>query len=78
MERVNVTCRLPVDDVQFLDRMAEVTERDRSYLIKKAVEEYITSQRWQLEEIDRGIAEADAGDFAIDEEVEAAFRELGA
>lgn len=78
MERVNVTCRLPVDDVQFLDRMAEVTERDRSYLIKKAVEEYITSQRWQLEEIDRGIAEADAGDFATDEEVEAAFRELGA
>ena len=32
----------------------------------------------ELEEIDRGIAEADAGDFATDDEVEAAFRDFGA
>jgi predicted transcriptional regulator len=78
MERVNVTCRLPAEDVAFLDAIATNMERDRSYLIKKAVEEYIASQRWQLEEIDRGLAEIEAGQFATDEEVEAAFRELGA
>jgi RHH-type rel operon transcriptional repressor/antitoxin RelB len=77
MERLNVTCRLPADDVRFLDSLASATERDRSYLIKKAVEEFIVSQRWQLEEIDRSIAEADAGRFATDEQVEAAFDELG-
>ena len=78
MERVNITCRLPIEDVRFLDGLAQATERDRSYLIKKAVEEYIASQRWQLEEIDKGIGEADAGEFASEDEVEAAFRELGA
>lgn len=78
MEKVNVTCRLPAEDVAFLDSIATNMERDRSYLIKKAVEEYIASQRWQLEEIDRGLTEIDAGEFASDEEVEAAFRELGA
>ncbi|QDT53864.1 Ribbon-helix-helix protein, copG family [Caulifigura coniformis] len=78
MERINVTCRLPAEDVAFLDQIAINMERDRSYLIKKAVEEYIASQRWQLEEIDRGLAEIEAGQLASDDEVEAAFRELGA
>ena len=76
MERLNVTCRLPMEDVQFLDSMAEATERDRSYHIKKAVEEYIVSHRWQLDEIDKGIAEADAGQFVSAAEVKAAFDEL--
>jgi len=78
MERVNVTCRLPVEDIAFLDKIAINMERDRSYLIKKAVEDYIASQRWQLAEIRKGIAEADAGDFASDAEVDAVFREFGA
>jgi len=45
---------------------------------QKAVAEYIETQRWQLEEIRKSIAEADAGKFATDEEVEAVFREFGA
>ena len=78
MERVNITCRLPVEDVAFLDAIALNLERDRSYLIKKAVEDYIASQRWQLSEIRKGVAEAAAGDFASDADVEAVFREFGA
>jgi predicted transcriptional regulator len=78
MERVSITCRLPIDDVEFLDSLAEAMERDRSYLIKKAVEEYIETQRWQLEEIRKSIAEADAGKFASKLEVESIFREFGA
>ena len=76
MERVNVTCRLPVEDVQFLDTLADSMERDRSYLIKQAVAEYVASQRWQVEEIDKAIAEADAGQFATDADVRNAFAEL--
>lgn len=76
MERINVTCRLAVEDVRFLDTLAKSLERDRSYLIKKAVDEYITSQRWQLEEIDQAIVEADAGQFATPTEVKSAFDEL--
>jgi len=32
--------------------------------------------QWQIEEIHHGIAEADAGDFAPEEEVSAAFARL--
>ena len=76
MERVNITCRLPVEDVAFLDAIALNLERDRSYLIKKAVEDYIASQRWMIEKINGSIAQADRGQFATTDEVEAAFREL--
>jgi predicted transcriptional regulator len=76
MEKINVTCRLAADDVAFLDKLAESTERDRSYLIKKAVSEYIALHRWQIEEVERAIKEADAGLFATDKQVKAAFAEL--
>lgn len=74
MKKVNVTCRLDSEAVAFLDELGARIDRDRSYLIKDAVSRYITLQRWQIEEIKKGIAEADRGEFATEEEVEAAFR----
>ncbi len=76
MEKVNVTCRLDAEDVAFLDKLGKVTERDRSYLIKKAVSEYIALHKWQIEEVERAIGEADGGQFASDKEVRAVFNEF--
>ncbi len=76
MERINITCRIPLDNVHFLDSLGEALDRDRSYFINQAVEDFIASQRWQLEEVDEAIAEADAGKFASDKQVNAAFDEL--
>lgn len=76
MEKVNVTVRLDKDSLEFLDTLAKSYDRDRSYLIKEAVASYISLHRWQVEEINKAIAEADAGDFASDEEVKAMFDEL--
>jgi predicted transcriptional regulator len=73
MTKVNVTCRLDGDAVAFLDELGEHTDRDRSYLIKDAVSQYIALHRWQIEEIKKGIAEADRGEFATESEVKAAF-----
>ena len=76
MDKVNITCRLAADDVAFLDKLAVTMDRDRSYLIKKAVAEYIALHRWQIDEVERALHEADACDFASDEMVKAAFSEL--
>jgi predicted transcriptional regulator len=73
MEKVNVTCRLDRDAVAFLDALGANLDRDRSYLIKQAVAQYIELHAWQIEEVERGIEEADRGEFASDEEVEAMF-----
>lgn len=68
MEKVNVTCRLNADDVAFLDTLGAQLERDRSYLIKQAVAKFIAEQRWQVEEVKRAMAEADAGNVLTDKQ----------
>jgi predicted transcriptional regulator len=69
----SVTFRLDDEKVQILDQLAESMDRDRSYLLNEAVNDFIELQQWQLEAIDRAIADADAGKFASDDEVQAAF-----
>ncbi|HWB12700.1 MAG TPA: ribbon-helix-helix protein, CopG family [Pirellulales bacterium] len=76
MEKVSVTCKLAPDDVAFLDKLALSSDRDRSYLIRQAVGEFIALHKWQLEDIDRAIGEADRGEFASDDDVQAMFKEL--
>lgn len=73
MEKVNVTVRLDKEAVEFLDTLGKSLDRDRSYLIKEAVESFISLHRWQIEEIEKAVKEADAGLFATDEEVERLF-----
>jgi RHH-type transcriptional regulator, rel operon repressor / antitoxin RelB len=72
-EKISVTVRLDPEDVAFLDQLAQVEERDRSYLIKKAVSNFVKLHRWRIEEIEKAVKEADAGLFAADEEVDEMF-----
>jgi RHH-type rel operon transcriptional repressor/antitoxin RelB len=72
-EKVSVTVKLDQDAVAFLDKLAEVEDRDRSYMIKQAVANFVQLRRWQIEDIEKAVKEADAGLFASDEEVEKLF-----
>jgi predicted transcriptional regulator len=76
MDKVNVTVRLEKEAVEFLDTLGKSLDRDRSYLIKEAVASFISLHRWQIEEVKKAVAEAEAGDFASEQEVEAMFDEL--
>ncbi len=71
LEKVPVTCRLEHDDVVFLDKLAELTERDRSFLIKQAVTDFIATQKWQVEEVERARAEATEGKVLTEKEFDA-------
>lgn len=68
-----MTIRLEADLKARLDKLAEATHRSKSYLAAEAVREYIELNEWQLQEIQTAIIEADAGDFASDESVNAVF-----
>jgi predicted transcriptional regulator len=54
-----------------LDAIADAIDRPRSWVVNRALEAFVESEVWQIEEIKRGLAEADAGEFATDTEVEA-------
>ncbi|KIH84292.1 Prevent host death protein, Phd antitoxin [Pseudomonas batumici] len=61
-----------------LASLAKATGRSKSFLAIDALRDYLAREAWQIAEIQRAIEEADAGDFATDEEVEATFRKWGA
>lgn len=73
MPRESVTFRLDADKRAELDAVAEALDRDRSYLLNEAVAAYLEVHRWQLAHIREGLRQAEAGEFASDEEVAAAF-----
>lgn len=66
-----VTLRLD-DEVKIkLEKLAESTHRSRSFLAAEAIKAYVESNEWQIAEIHQALKEADAGDFASQQEVNA-------
>lgn len=56
-----------------LDAVAAAMDRDRSYVLNEAVAAYLEVQQWHLADTRKAVAEAEAGDFATEREVERAF-----
>jgi predicted transcriptional regulator len=63
------TVRLDEATLGALDQLAEKTDRSRTWLVTKAIEEYVTLNAWQIGKIEAGVAAADHGDFASDQDV---------
>ncbi len=76
MARKNVTFRLDSEKRAALDAIAAGMDRDRSYVLNEAINLYLEMHQWQIQEIQKGIEEADVGDFATDEEVQAVIARL--
>jgi predicted transcriptional regulator len=70
------TIRLEDSTLNALDNLASKTERSRNWLVSRAVEDFVSLNAWQLDKIEAGIAQADRGQFASDEEVEAVLARL--
>ena len=76
MSKENVTFRLDPDKRAALDAIAAGMDRNLTYVLNQAINAYLEMHQWQLQEIQQGIAEADAGDFASEDEVTAVFARL--
>lgn len=63
------TVRLDDSTLNALDRLAEKTDRSRNWLVTRAVEDFVALNAWQIGKIEAGLAAADRGDFASDEEL---------
>jgi predicted transcriptional regulator len=73
MDRTTVTFRISNRLRDELDALAQSMERDRSFVLNEAVAAYLDTHRWQIAHIEEGIRQADAGDFATDDEVAETF-----
>ena len=77
-QSTTMTIRLEPELKTRLDKLASVTHRSKSFLASEAVREFIELNEWQIQELKAAIKEADAGDFASDQDVEAVFSKWGA
>ncbi len=66
-----MSMRLPDELNNQLDMLAVATGRSKSFLAGQAIRDYIERESWQIAEITQAIGEADAGDFASEEQVDA-------
>jgi predicted transcriptional regulator len=66
-----MTIRLEDEVKDRLDRLADSTNRSKSYLAAEAIREFVEANEWQIAEIRAALKEADAGDFASDKDVAA-------
>ncbi len=72
-----MTIRLEPELKARLDKLSETTHRSKSFLAAEAVREFIELNEWQIQEIEAAVKEADAGDFASDQEIQAVFTKWG-
>lgn len=69
-----LTLRLDPQLKRKLDRLSSAMSRSRSFVAAEAIREYVALNDWQISEIKKGMAEADRGEFASDEDVERTVR----
>lgn len=65
-----LTLRLDPQLKKRLEQLSRAMSRSRSFVAAEAIREYVSLNDWQIEETRKAIAEADAGDFAPEAEVQ--------
>ena len=73
MNKQTITFRIATQKKKALDAIASDLDRDRSYVLNEAIENYLDVHQWQIEHIQKGLRQAESGHFAKDSEVIAAF-----
>lgn len=69
VETTTLTLRVPQDVKDQLGKLSEATHRSQSFLGGEAIRRYVELEAWQITEIQQAIIEADAGDFATEDEL---------
>ncbi len=72
-----ISFRISSKKVRVLERLAKVTDRPRSWHIEQALDSYFGVQAWQIAQIEKSIAEMDAGKGIPHEEIKKELRNWG-
>jgi predicted transcriptional regulator len=78
MSAKTINVRLPEALYNQIEELARATARTKSFLTIDALMHYVERESWQIRDIHEGIKEADAGEFATDDQVKDVFAKYGA
>lgn len=77
MSATTVTARIDKETNAKLGKLAKATVRSKSFLVAEAIRAFVQDHAWQIEAIECGVREADAGHFASDTETRSVFTKWG-
>lgn len=72
-----ISVRMPAEAVETLDALAESMDRDRSYLLNEAVEQYLELNEYQAKLIAKGLRAAKEGKLVPHAEVKKMMQKMG-
>ena len=73
---IPVSLRVPADLIETLDKIAAVLERPRSWVMLRALRQYIADEGQEVLDVQEGIAEAERGEVVPIEDVLAEMDEI--
>ncbi len=71
-----VSLRVPADLIETLDKIAAALERPRSWVMLRALRQYIADEGQEVLDVQEGIAEAERGEMVPIEDVLAEMDEI--
>lgn len=74
MSGQNFSIRTDAMKLNEIDRLAQVQKRSRNFVVNEAIDRYLAEEHQWAEKVRAGLAAAEAGDFATEDEVNALFR----
>lgn len=69
MQQKTVTFRAPGDKIKALDSLAALQQRDRSFILNEAVDQYLSLNEYHIAVIKEGIRQDNAGEHVSHEDV---------
>ncbi len=66
---IPVSLRMPADLIETLDKIAAALERSRSWVMLRALRQYIADEGQEVLDVQEGIAEAERGEMVPIEDV---------
>jgi len=72
-----ISFRIRTDTVETLDALAESLDRDRSYLLNEAVENYLELNEYHAKLMAKGLRAAKDGKFVAHAEVKRMIQKMG-
>ncbi|MDO9437039.1 CopG family ribbon-helix-helix protein [Hydrogenophaga sp.] len=78
MSTKTLNVRVSEDLYGQIDALAVATASTTSFVMLEALKGYVVRESWQIQDIQEGIREADAGRFASADEVNVVFAKHGA
>ena len=75
-DSMTITVRLSSALKSDLEKLARSTKRSKSFLAAEAIADYVELNSWQVAAIEKAVEEAEAGDFADEDDVTAILSRL--